>query len=219
MADRKINRVHELAHQLHSFQEAQSENEFGPSTVELIDYIRSRDSEPPLSARFQKYPPDWSLSKGTLAKAVRELWELISKLEKNSQVSPILHSHWHGLRTHPSKTQDSPMESPGALEDFWRKVQTVLGFSDIPRILLSLRELAEGKEVILNDGQTTIQPLQGLGSQTSYPDQEYQDYYVKAVSSLLTWSVCQLQFREARDHDNLWGTLAILDGPNGYNQR
>ena len=82
MADRKINRVHELAHQLHSFQEAQSENEFGPSTVELIDYIRSRDSEPPPSARFQKYPPDWSLSKGTLAKAVRELWELISKLEK-----------------------------------------------------------------------------------------------------------------------------------------
>lgn len=111
------------------------------------------------------------------------------------------------------------MESSGALEDFWRKVQIVLGIPDIPRILLSLRELAEGREVILNDGQTTIQPLRGLGSQTPYSDQEDQDYYVKALSSLLTWFVCQLQFHETRDHDSLWGTLAILDGPNGYNQR
>ena len=111
------------------------------------------------------------------------------------------------------------MESSGALEDFWRKVQIVLGIPDIPRILLSLRELAEGREVILNDGQTTIQPLRGLGSQTPYSDQEDHDYYVKALSSLLTWFVCQLQFRETRDHDSLWGTLAILDGPNGYNQR
>lgn len=44
------------------------------------------------------------------------------------------------------------MESPGVLEDFWNKVQTVLQLSDVPLILLALKELAEGKEVILNDG-------------------------------------------------------------------
>ena len=108
------------------------------------------------------------------------------------------------------------MESPGVLEDFWNKVQTVLQLSDVPLILLALKELAEGKEVILNDGQTNIQPLQGLGSRTSYPDQEY---YARAVECLLVWFVYHLQFHEAHYRDNFWGTLAILDGPNGYNQR
>lgn len=215
MTDRKLNRVHELAHQLYSFQETQSSDAIDPSIAELIDYIRSRDSEPPPSAKFQKYPPDWCLSKGILSKAVREFRDLIPKLEKDGWISPILHSRWHGLRTHSNKPQGNPMESSAVLEDFWRKVQTVLEVFDIPRVLVSLRELAEGKEVMLND-QTTIQSLQGLGRQTSFPNQEY---YVKALSSLLTWFVCHVQFREAHDHDNLWGTMAILDGPNGYNQR
>ena len=85
-------------------------------------------------------------------------------------------------------------------EDLWHKAQTVLQLSNIPLILLTLRELAEGKEVILNDGQTTIQPLQRLGIQTSYPDQQY---YIRAVESLLTWFVRELQFHEAHYRGNL----------------
>lgn len=108
------------------------------------------------------------------------------------------------------------MEPSRVLEDFLNKVQTVLQLSDVPLILLALRKLAEGKEAFLNDGQTDIQPLQGLGSQTSHPHQEY---YIRAVEYLLAWFVRQLQFCEAPERDSLWNTLAILDGPNGYNQR
>lgn len=108
------------------------------------------------------------------------------------------------------------MESPGVLEDFWNKVQTVLQLSDVSLILFALWELAEGKEVLLNDDQTNIQPLQRLGSQTSYPDQRN---YIRTIECLLAWFVHHLQFHEAHDRDNFWGTLAILDGPNGYNQR
>lgn len=108
------------------------------------------------------------------------------------------------------------MEASVVLEDFWLKTQTVLALRDITQILFVLRELADGKEVVLHDSHTTIQPLQGLGSQIQYPHQEY---YVRAFESLLKWSVRRLQFCESRDRDRLWMTLAILDGPYGYNQR
>lgn len=108
------------------------------------------------------------------------------------------------------------MEASVVLEDSWLKTQTVLALRDITQILFVLRELADGKEVVLHDSHTTIQPLQGLGSQIQYPHQEY---YVRAFESLLKWSVRRLQFCESRDRDRLWMTLAILDGPYGYNQR
>lgn len=101
------------------------------------------------------------------------------------------------------------MESPGILKDFWNKVQTLLQLPDVSIILLALRELA------LSDGQTDIQALQGLGIQTWYHDHRH---YARAAESLLVWFVRQLRFREADGRYNLWKTLDMPDGPNGYNQ-
>ena len=176
-------------------------------TVDLIHYITSQDPKLSLSAKFQAYPPVWCLEKGSLSCAAREFRRLVSDLEKHAAKSH---------KTPSDEGRETRMEASEVLEDFWLKTQTVLALGDITQILFALRELANGKEVVLRDSHTTIQPLQGLGSQIRYPNQEY---YVRAFESLLEWSVRRLQFCESRDRDSLWMTLAILDGPYGYNQR
>lgn len=85
--DRKLNRAHELAHQLKSFEDSEFSDGFDSMTVDLIHYVTSQDPEPSLSAKFQACIPVWCLEKRSLSCAAREFRRLVSDLEKHAAKS------------------------------------------------------------------------------------------------------------------------------------
>ncbi|QKX58014.1 uncharacterized protein TRUGW13939_05134 [Talaromyces rugulosus] len=96
------------------------------------------------------------------------------------------------------------MDQPNVFREFSKKVKTVLTSPDPQVILDALRALAEGKEANLQDGRV-IEPL---GPWESSPE---------TFPNQLRWGRKRLR-SESANEPNLWETLALFDGPEGYNQ-
>ncbi|KAL1970737.1 hypothetical protein VTN77DRAFT_2571 [Rasamsonia byssochlamydoides] len=108
------------------------------------------------------------------------------------------------------------MDHSDTLEEFSLKVHEVLKCPDHGVILHALRDLAEGKRATLLEG-TVVEPLSGLGQQVRGNDPE--GNYRKAMTALLSWGVRSFPVQPSHTRPNLWTSMAILDGPKGYNQR
>ncbi|KAN0080989.1 hypothetical protein V8E54_004193 [Elaphomyces granulatus] len=103
------------------------------------------------------------------------------------------------------------MDVPNIFDEFNSTIHKVLrGYQDHDTILHTLRCLAEGKESLIGH-------LPGIGNQpcATTPD----DKYAQAMSVLLSWAIRTFPVQPSETLDHLWTTMAIIDGPKGYNQR
>jgi hypothetical protein len=98
---------------------------------------------------------------------------------------------------------------------FAAKVQQVLQYPDRKTVLQMLRNLAEGKEVLISGA--VINPLSGLGQEApgDIPNSDYRE----TMAKLLTWGLRRFPVLPSVNGMHLWASMSILDGPEGYNQR
>lgn len=118
------------------------------------------------------------------------------------------------------------MDQPNIFREFSEKIQTILASPDPQVILDALRSLAEGRTAKLQDG-TEIDALSGLQNQPQ--GQNPRESYTQTMTALLRWAIkrfpnlSRLRVKrlpdESVEEPNLWETIALLDGPKGYNQR
>ncbi|KAJ9313595.1 hypothetical protein DTO271D3_6099 [Paecilomyces variotii] len=108
------------------------------------------------------------------------------------------------------------MDHPRLFREFAEKVQAICATTDPQDILNALRELAEGRAAKLQDG-TQVEALSGLGNQAG--DQNPHESYTQTMAALLRWGVNTFPNHPLHEEPNLWETMALFDGPRGYNQR
>jgi hypothetical protein len=107
------------------------------------------------------------------------------------------------------------MDHPNIFEEFSVKVNDVLRCPDHQIIFNALRDLAEGKRATLL-GEIVVQPLSGIGQQARGNGSEGD--YRKTMSALLNWGIRSFPIQPSFSSYHLWNSMAILDGPRGYNQ-
>ncbi|KAJ5962655.1 hypothetical protein N7501_007596 [Penicillium viridicatum] len=106
------------------------------------------------------------------------------------------------------------MDEPAFLREFAERVEEILRSPDSQDILNAVRALAEGMEARLQDS-TTVEQLPGLSSYP--PGLDPHPSYTQTMTTLLKWGV--RTFHDRPSTPSLWTSMAILDGPKGYNQR
>ena len=118
-------------------------------------------------------------------------------------------------RKQPARLSDrakkARMDVPNIFDEFNSTIYKVLrGYQDHDTILHTLRCLAEGKESLIGH-------LPGIGNQpcATTPDGKY----AQVMSVLLSWAIRTFPVQPSETLDHLWMTMAIIDGPKGYNQR
>jgi hypothetical protein len=114
-----------------------------------------------------------------------------------------------------SESKRVHMDRPSIFDEFSLKVNDVLQCPDHKVILNALRDLAEGKRATLLGG-TVVQPLSGIGQQAR--GNESEGNYRETMSALLSWGIRSFPVQPSLSSNHLWTSMAILDGPKGYNQ-
>jgi hypothetical protein len=99
--------------------------------------------------------------------------------------------------------------------DFSTKVRLVLEYLSRDAVLGALRDLAEGRETLVNGA--VISPLAGLGQQRSEnaPNRDYRE----TMTRLLTWGMRNFLTGPSVSGVHLWTSMSMLDGPRGYAQK
>jgi hypothetical protein len=84
--DRRHARIHELAHQLALYRQAESNfvNDFTADTILIVSFLTTIRPDPPTSFTSRPYPQDWAIDRPLLNRAVRELLDLTEPVRQGS---------------------------------------------------------------------------------------------------------------------------------------
>ena len=109
------------------------------------------------------------------------------------------------------------MDHSNIFEEFNLKLHEVLECPEHGLVLHAFRDLAEGRRANLLEGNV-IEPLSGLGQQQARGD-DPGGYYRSAMAKMLSWGIHSFPFHPSSMKPSLWTSMALLDGPKGYNIR
>ncbi|KAI3296571.1 hypothetical protein DTO002I6_3335 [Penicillium roqueforti] len=110
------------------------------------------------------------------------------------------------------------MTTPTVFREFAEKIRTILSSRTPETVLMAIRALAEGSAATLDDG-TIVLPLSDLCPHPEPIDSISLLLYQETMTSLLRWGLQVFPQQPTYREPNLWRSMAILDGPRGYNQR